>query len=108
MEDEKGKKFLSEDEIKEVVASGKRAGLRFTVDLYLLDYIKHCFLEDDQLENNIQKLRAGIDVVKDSPIKSGLQEVLSCLQCVKKEYDEYLEDTKIMAQGKYPSPRADT
>jgi len=103
--DNKGKKYLTEKEISKIISSVRNPGLRFTVDLYLLDYIKHCFLEDGQLDSNIQKLQAALDHLDDGKIKKGVEDVLKCLQCVKEEYGEYLEDTKILSKGDYPPPR---
>jgi hypothetical protein len=98
-------RLLTKDEIAEILTSNKSPRIRYTVDLYLLDYIKHCFLEDDQLIKNIEKLETALDHLQKGEVKNGVQDVLDCLKCFKAEYSEYLEDIKILADGDYPSPR---
>jgi hypothetical protein len=98
-------KHLTNEEIREIIGLARKPGMRFTVDLYLLDYIKHCFLEGGQLNENIQKLQNALGHLEGTQAKQGVQEVISSLQCVQTEYNEYVEDMKILADGGYPGPR---
>jgi len=100
-----GNKHLSTEEIKEIIGLAKKPGLRFTVDLYLLDYIKHCFLEDDQLNQNIRKLQTAVSQLENAEARKGVEEVIYSLQCVQTEYQEYVEDMKVLANFGYPGPR---
>lgn len=98
-------KHLTNEEIGEILSSAKQPGLRFTVDLYLLDYIKHCFLEDDQLNININKLQHALGHLNNTEAKKGVEDVLNILKCVQNEYLEYVEDMRILSNGGYPGPR---
>lgn len=100
-----GNKNLTNEEIQEILSRAKQPGLRFTVDLYLLDYIKHCFLEDDQLNTNIQKLEFALGHLNNAEAKEGVEHVLNALRCVQNEYNEYIDDMRILANGEYPNPR---
>ena len=100
-----GTKHLTTEEIKEIIGLVRKPGLRFTVDLYLLDYIKHCFLEDDQLSMNIQKLDAALSHLENPKVKKGVEDVITVLKCVQSEYSEYVEDMRVLANGGYPGPR---
>ncbi|MDF3078448.1 MAG: hypothetical protein K0S09_2337 [Sphingobacteriaceae bacterium] len=93
---------LTDEEIKNIILSAKKLGLRDTVDLYLLDYIKHCFLEDNQLAKNIDKLKNAIDHISDNAVKKDVEDVLSSLQCVQSEYNEYIEDMRVFAHAGAP------
>ncbi len=104
-QNETGSKHLTTQEIKDIVSMAKQPGLRFTVDHYLLDYIKHCFLEDDQLSRNIEKLDAALLHLEDSDARKGVQDVISSLRCVQSEYSEYVEDMRVLSNGGYPEPR---
>lgn len=101
-------KHLTNDEIKEIIGLAKKPGMRFTVDLYLLDYIKHCFLEDDQLGRNIQKLNAALGHLDNEEAKKGVEDVIKSLQCVQTEYNEYVEDMQVLVSGGYPEARGIT
>lgn len=90
---------LTDEEIKNIIVSSKKLRLRDTVDLYLLDYIKHCFLEDDQLNKNIRNLNNALSHVSDTAIKKGLEDVLASLKCLESEYNEYLEDMRVFGHG---------
>jgi hypothetical protein len=96
---------LTNEEIKEIIGLAKKPGLRFTVDLYLLDYIKHCFLEDDQLNMNINKLHTALSHLENPEVKRGVEDVIKSLQCVQNEYSEYVEDMRVLVNGGYPEPR---
>lgn len=98
-------KHLTTKEIKEIVGLAKTPGLRYTVDLYLLDYIKHCFLEDNQLKSNIQKLQNVVGQLENADAKNGVEEVIKSLQCVQSEYNDYVEDMRVLANGGYPQAR---
>lgn len=98
-------KHLTTDEIRAIIDLAKQPGLRFTVDLYLLDYIKHCFLEDGQLTANIEKLNNALSHLENLEAKKGVEDVLKSLQCVQSEYSEYIEDMQILSNGDYPGPR---
>lgn len=91
-------KYLTNDEIREILSSAKQPGLRFTVDLYLIDYIKHCFLEDDQLNININKLQHALGHLNNTEAKKGVEDVLNILKCVQSEYLEYVEDIRAHAE----------
>ncbi|WP_207429434.1 hypothetical protein [Pedobacter sp. SYSU D00535] len=106
-EENKGQKYLTGEEISSLLGSVRKSGLRYTVDLYLLDYIKCCLLEDGQLNNNIQKLQHALNYIENSEARKDVEQVISSLQCVQKEYNEYLEDTGILAKGDYPPPRGE-
>jgi hypothetical protein len=99
-------KHLTDDEIKQIVAKSK-SGLRYTVDYYLLDYMKHCLLEDGQLESSIQKLQSALDHIDNKEVKKGVEDVIENLNCVQKEYTEYVEDMRTMIDGGYPAPRGE-
>ena len=96
---------LTNEEIREIIDLAKQPGLRFTVDLYLLDYIKHCYLEDDQLSMNINKLHTALGHLENPEAKKGVEDVLKSLQCVQNEYNEYVEDMRVLVNGGYPAPR---
>ncbi|MXV14262.1 hypothetical protein [Hufsiella ginkgonis] len=96
-EESKDRKHLNDEEIINLVRAAKKPGMRFTVDLYLLDYIKHCFLEDGQLQGNIDKLQLVLKHVDEPAAKSAVEEVISSLKCVQSEYKEYLADMRAMA-----------
>ncbi len=98
-------KHLTNKEIRDISDLAKKPGLRFTVDLYLLDYIKHCFLEDDQLSKNIQKLNSALGHLENPEVKKGLEDVIKSLECVQSEYTEYVEDMRVLVNGGYPEPR---
>lgn len=98
-------KHLTTDEIRAIIDLAKQPGLRFTVDLYLLDYIKHCFLEDGQLTANIDKLSNALAHLENPEARKGVEDVLKSLQCVQSEYSEYVEDMRVLANGDYPGPR---
>jgi len=98
-------KHLTNEEIKEIIGLAKTPGLRFTVDLYLLDYIKHCFLEDNQLNSHIQKLQTALGQLENADARKGVEEVINSLQCVQTEYNEYIEDMQVLAKGGYPEAR---
>lgn len=98
-------KHLTTDEIRAIIDLAKQPGLRFTVDLYLLDYIKHCFLEDGQLSDNIEKLNTALTHLENPEVKKGVEDVIRSLQCVQSEYTEYIEDMRVLANGDYPGPR---
>lgn len=98
-------KHLTNKEIRDIIDLAKKPGLRFTVDLYLLDYIKHCFLEDDQLTMNIQKLHTALAHLENTEAKKGVEDVIRSLQCVQSEYNEYVEDMRVLVNGGYPEPR---
>ena len=100
-----GRKFLTGEEITNILSSVRKPGLRYTVDHYLLDYIKCCLLEEGQLDNNIAKLQDALNHIDDTEAKSNVEDVISSLKCVQKEYNEYLEDTGVLADGGFPSPR---
>ena len=104
-EESNGQKYLTGEEISNILSSVQKPGLRYTVDLYLLDYIKCCLLEDGQLTNNITKLQNALNHLSDAEARKDVEDVISSLQCVQKEYTEYLEDTGILANGEYPSAR---
>lgn len=76
--------------------------MRYTVDHYLLDYMKHCLLEDGQLESNIQKLETALEYVDNNEVKKDIKDVIENLNCVQKQYSEYLEDMRVMIAGGYP------
>jgi DUF1680 family protein len=95
---------LTTAEIKKIVENGK-SGLRYTVDLYLLDYLKHCLLEDGQLGSNIDKLNAAIEHIGNPEIKKGLEDVIENLNCVQKEYTEYVKDMRTLISGGVPDAR---
>ncbi len=98
-------KYLTTDEIRAIIDLAKQPGLRFTVDLYLLDYIKHCFLEEGQLSSNIEKLNTALAHLENAEAKKGVEDVIRSLQCVQSEYNEYIEDMRVLANGDYPGPR---
>jgi hypothetical protein len=104
-EENNERKFLTGEEITNILSSVQKPGLRYTVDHYLLDYIKCCLLEEGQLDNNITKLQNALKHIENPEAKSNVEDVISSLQCVQKEYTEYLEDTGVLADGGFPSPR---
>ncbi len=93
---------LTDEEIKNIMLSAKKVGLTDTIDLYLLDFIKHCFLENNQLNTNIENLKAAIGHIADNQIKKGVEDVIENLECVRQEYNEYLEDMQIFNAGCSP------
>lgn len=95
MQDPASRPALSEEEIRKIIRSSKTSGLRFTVDHYLLDYIKHCFLEEGQLRANIEKLQAALPHLEGAA-KTGVEEVIKSIECVQSEYNEYLEDMRTL------------
>jgi hypothetical protein len=104
-DDNKEQKYLTGEEISNILNSVQKPGLRYTVDLYLLDYIKCCLLEEGQLNSNISKLQNALNYLDNVEARKDVEDVISCMQCVQKEYNEYLEDTGILANGEYPSAR---
>ena len=95
---------LTSAEINKII-DGSKSGLRYTVDLYLLDYLKHCLLEEGQLEANIGKLQAALDHISDAGVKQGIEDVIDNLTCVQKEYIEYVNDMRTLINGGVPEPR---
>jgi hypothetical protein len=106
-EENKEQKYLTGEEITNILSSVQKPRLRYTVDLYLLDYIKCCLLEEGQLDNNIQKLQNALNYLDNAEAKKNVEDVISCLRCVQSEYKEYLEDTGILVNGEYPSARGE-
>lgn len=98
-------KHLTKEEIGDILSRAKEPGLRFTVDLYLLDYIKHCFLEDEQLNISINKLQYALGHLDNPEAKKGVEDVINVLKCVQDEYQEYTEDMRVLGNGGYPEPR---
>ena len=103
--DKGGNKHLTGAEIQDIISRARKPGMRFTVDLYLLDYIKHCFLEDNQLGMSILKLETALGHLENEEAKKDVEDVIKSLQCVQTEYNEYVEDMKVLVDGGYPGPR---
>jgi hypothetical protein len=106
MQDEnKPNRHFTNEELLNIVQSAKKQGLGLTIDLYLLDYIKHCFLEDGQLVSNIAKLESALALVEDPGARKNITDVIASMECVRSEYEHYVKDVEVMMNGGYPEAR---